>query len=310
MEILLDSNGLCNLTTVNVFAFVMNNKLEIEKLLEAQRLSARSSYRMTCMELELPKWDAVQKRDRLTGCSLTGWQDMVNATEMTKTEEAELLRKLRQVAHDEISKYAKELGLSESLLITTVKPEGTLSKIAGVSSGIHYSHSKWFIIRIRINAHDPLVKVCEELNYPIFPENGQDIETCTTKVVEFPIKSPIGKTKFDVSAIEQLEDYKMFMENYVDHNASITVTVRDNEWEQVEDWIWHNWDDVVAVSFLSLSDSFYQLMPLEAITEDEYNKRISEMKPFIPSFISKYEQVETEFDIGNDGCESGACPIR
>jgi len=235
---------------------------------------------------------------------------MVNATRMTKIEEAELLRKLRKVAHDTINTYAQELGLPVSLLITTVKPEGTLSKIPGVSSGVHYSQAPWYIIRVRINAHDPLVKVCEELNYPIFPENGQDIETCTTKVIEFPVKSPIGKTKFDVSAIEQLEDYKMFMDNYVDHNASITVTVRDNEWNQVEDWIWNNWEDVVAVSFLSLSDSFYQLMPQEAITEGEYNKRVSEMKTFIPSLISKYELVETEFDIGNDGCESGVCPVR
>ena len=310
-EILLDSCGLCNLTTVNVFAFVIDGLLDIKSLLEAQRLSARSGYRMTCVELELPKWDAVQKRDRLTGCSLTGWQDMVNATGINKIEEAELLRKLRQTAHDEINTYAKELGLPVSLLITTVKPEGTLSKIPGVSSGVHYSQAPWYIIRVRINAHDPLVKVCEELNYPIFPENGQEWETCTTKVIEFPVKSPIGKTKFDVSAIEQLEDYKMFMDNYVDHNASITVTVRDNEWEQVEDWIWNNWDDVVAVSFLSLSDSFYQLMPQEAITEKEYNKRVSEMKTFIPSLISKYELVETEFDIGNDGeCSSGVCPIR
>jgi len=309
-EILLDSCGLCNLTTVNVFAFVINGILDIESLLVTQRLSARAGYRMTCVELELPKWDAIQKRDRLTGCSLTGWQDMVNATGINKIEEAELLRKLRKTAHDAINTYAQELGLPVSLLITTVKPEGTLSKIPGVSSGVHYSQAPWYIIRVRINAHDPLVKVCEELNYPIFPENGQEWETCTTKVIEFPVKSPIGKTKFDVSAIEQLEDYKMFMDNYVDHNASITVTVRDNEWEQVEDWIWNNWDDVVAVSFLSLSDSFYQLMPQEAITEEEYNKRVKEMKPFIPSLISKYELVETEFDIGNDGCESGVCPVR
>ena len=51
-------------------------------------------------------------------------------------------------------------------------------------------------------------------------------------------------------------------------------------------------------------------MPYESITEEEYDKRIKEMKPFISSLISKYELVETEFDIGNDGCESGVCPVR
>jgi len=309
-EILLDANGLCNLTTVNVYAFVSDGTLDLISLLEAQRLSAKAGYRMTCVELELPKWNIIQKRDRLTGCSLTGWQDMVNATDMSKDQEAELLRELRKVAHDTIKIYAEELGFPVSLLITTVKPEGTLSQIPGVSSGVHYSESDWFIRRVRINAHDPLVKVCEELNYPIFPEVGQEMETCTTKVIEFPVKSPIGRTKYDVSAIEQLENYKMFMDCYVDHNASITVTVRDNEWGEVEEWMYNNWDDVVAVSFLSLSDSFYKLMPYEAITEEEYNRRVSEMKPFIPSLISKYEEVETEFDIGNDGCSSGVCPVR
>ena len=309
-EILLDANGLCNLTTVNVFAFVKDGKLDVNDLLQAQKLSARSGYRMTCVELELPKWNMVQQRDRLIGCSLTGWQDMVNSTNMSKMEEADLLKSLRQTAHNEADRYAKDLGLPFSLLMTTVKPEGTLSQLPTVSSGVHYSHSPYFIRRVRINAHDPLVKVCEELSYPIFPEVGQELETCTTKVIEFPVKSPIGRTKFDVSAIEQLEDYKMFMDNYVDHNASITITVRDNEWEAVEEWVFNNWNDIVAVSFLSLSDSFYQLMPYESITEEEYNKRVSEMNPFIPSLISKYEEVETEFDIGNDGCESGVCPVR
>ncbi len=91
-EILLDNKGLCNLTTINVFAFVYDgNKLDVQGLLKAQRLSARASYRMTCVELELPMWNNVQQRDKLLGCSLTGWMDMVNATGMSKEEQAHLL---------------------------------------------------------------------------------------------------------------------------------------------------------------------------------------------------------------------------
>ena len=128
--------------------------------------------------------------------------------------------------------------------------------------------------------------------------------------MEFPVKAPEGKTKYDVSALEQLENYKMFMENYVEHNCSITVHVRDHEWEEVEKWVWDNWDSVVAVSFLPLDDSFYELLPYEAIEKGEYEKRVNEMKPFIPSLISKFEKEETELDIGNDGCETGICPVR
>ena len=115
---------------------------------------------------------------------------------------------------------------------------------------MHYSHAPYYVRRIRISASDPLCRVCEDLGYPVFPEVGQDPETCRTKVVEFPVKAPAGKVKADVSAIEQLENYRMFMEHYVDHNCSITVHVRDNEWDAVEDWVWEHWDDVVALSFL------------------------------------------------------------
>ena len=102
----------------------------------------------------------------------------------------------------------------------------------------------------------------------------------------------------------------MFMNNYVDHNVSITVHVRDNEWDDVENWIWNNWDDIVAVSLLSYSDSFYKLMPYEEITEEEYNSRVSNMNAFVPSLLQKYEIGEDLFDVGNDGCESGVCPVR
>ena len=310
-EILLDSKGVCNLTTINVMAFVSDQGiLDENALMKAQRLSARAGYRMTMLELELPEWDKTQKRDRLLGCSLTGWQDMVNSTGINRAEEAEILRKLRKEAQEAADEYAKELGQNSPILVTTVKPEGTLSQLPTVSSGVHYSHSPYFIRRVRISSNDPMVKVVEELGYPIFPEVGQDMETASTKVVEFPVKAPEGRTKNDVSAIEQLENYLLFMENYVDHNCSITVHVREEEWDAVEEFVWNNWDKIVAVSFIPLSDAFYELMPYETITEEEYLQRKEKMKSFIPSLISKYETREEEYELDNDGCETGICPVR
>jgi ribonucleoside-diphosphate reductase alpha chain/ribonucleoside-triphosphate reductase len=310
-EILLDSKGLCNLTTINVFSFVKeDNSLAYNSLYEAQKLSARAGYRMTCTELEIPRWNYTQKRDKLLGCSLTGWQDMVNAVGLSKSEQGKLLSKLRTIAQTSANDYADEIGENKPLLVTTIKPEGTLSQLPTVSSGVHYSHSPYYIRRVRINSDDPLTKVCEELQYPISPEVGQDYETCTTKVIEFPVKAPEGITKYDVSAIEQLENYKLFMDNYVDHNCSITVHVKDNEWDDVEEWVWNNWDDIVALSFLSLDDNFYKLLPYESIDEEEFNKRIRNLKPFLPNLIKKYEKEEIEFDIGNSSCDNGVCPIR
>ncbi|MBP8718066.1 MAG: ribonucleoside-triphosphate reductase, adenosylcobalamin-dependent [Candidatus Atribacteria bacterium] len=310
MEVLLDREQMCNLTTVNVLGFVQDGKLEEKKLMEAQRLSVRAAFRMTFLDLELDEWDIKQKRDRLVGCSLTGWQDMVNATNMSPEEESRLRKKLREVAHREAESYARKLGVNPPLLVTTVKPEGTLSQLPTVSSGVHYSHAPYFIRRVRINASDPLLKVCEELGYDIKPENGQTEDNCRTKVISFPCSAPPGKTKKEVSAIQQLENYRAFQKEYTDHNTSITVHVRNEEWEEVEEWLWNNWDDVVAVSFVSLDDSFYAQMPYEEISREEYERRVKSMVHFIPSLISKYEKDEITTDPGDESCESGICPIR
>lgn len=309
-EILLDSHGLCNLTTVNVMAFVKDGKIDEDALMEAQRLSANAGYRVTCRELELHDWNYVQMRDRLLGCSLTGWQDMVNATHMDWEGQRMLLRKLRKTAKEAANEQADRYGMPHPKLVTTVKPEGTQSLMPTVSAGVHYSHAPYYIRRIRISASDPLCKLCEDLGYPVFPEVGQDPKDPMTKVIEFPVKAPEGTTKDDVSAINQLENYKMFMENYVDHNCSITVHVRENEWDEVEQWVWDNWDSIVAITFLSYDGGFYKLMPYEEITEEEYKKRKEKMKPFNQSLLSQYEAAESELDIGESECANGACPIR
>lgn len=310
MEVLLDREQMCNLTTVNVMGFVNDGKLDEDKLMEAQRLSVRAAFRMTFLELELDEWDIRQKRDRLVGCSLTGWQDMVNAINLSPEGQSELRKKLRATAHQEADIYSKKLGVERPLLVTAIKPEGTATQLPTVSSGIHYSHSPYYIRRVRINASDPLLKVCEELGYDIKPENGQTEENCRTKVISFPCSAPTGKTKNDVSAIEQLENYKSFQKEYSDHNTSITVHVRSDEWEEVEEWLWNNWDDVVAVSFVSLDDSFYAQMPYEEISKEEYEERVNNMVHFIPSLISKYEREDATFDPGDESCPTGVCPVR
>lgn len=340
-EILLDSKGVCNLTTTNCMMFVNDGELDREGILEAQRLAARAGYRMANVEFELNDWDRINERDRLIGVSITGWQDMVNALgwddsfkeALNKKDELissyltggktgdgylpsgilkqiKLLSDMKKAAIDGAESLAAEVGGVEPKLVTTVKPEGTQSQMPTVSSGLHYSHSPYFIRRVRISATDPLVDVCDELGYTIKPENGHDPENPETVVLEFPVKAPDGITKVDVSAIEQLEMYRMFMKTYVEHNASITVHVRDDEWGDVEKWLWDNWDDVVGVSFISYNDNFYDLMPYEEIDEETYLEMEENMKPFRTSLISKYEIEHKERLINDSSCESGACPVR
>lgn len=310
-EIILRDRGVCNLTEVNMMGFVNEDgTYDKEGLLEAQRLSGVIGYRMASIELELHKWDLVNKEDRLTGCSLTGIMDFVNATKISNQELISLLEELRQIAHKSTYAMADRLKLNRPKLVTAIKPSGTISQLPTVSSGVHFSHSPYFIRRVRISANDPLAQAMVEAGFKWNPEVGQTVEDHKTKVFEFPVKAPQGRTKYDVSAIEQLELYQTVMKHYVDHNASNTIHVRPDEWQDVIKWVHEHWDDIIGVTFLPLDDSFYQLMPYEAITEEQYKEMLKTTPKFNPSILNKFEDFGTEFDILDNECDSGACPIR
>lgn len=309
-EILLQSKQCCNLTTNNLLAFTEGNSLNEERLLEVLRLSTRVAIRMTLVEVELPEWNEVMQRDRIIGISLTGMMDMVNKTNMDYKDLAMLLERMRNTVHEEGRSYCKELGIETPELMTTIKPEGTLSNLPSVSSGIHYAHSNYYIRRIRIAATDPLFKLIEhQQSYPIYNENGQDDTNCTIKVIEFPIKAPEGRTKYEVGAIEQLELYKMSMEKWSDHNTSITIHVREHEWEDVSRWVYENFDSVVGITFLPLMEETYPLLPFESTTEEDYAERIKSIKPIDYDMLARFDDDE-EHDIIDVECATGACPIR
>lgn len=326
VEIILHDKNVCNLTTVNVKSFVNEyGNLDLEGILQAQKYSARIGMRMTLVELELPEWNKTQQRDRLLGVSLTGWKDAMDLLNYNEDQENSLKEVLSNVAREEADSYAKELRINAPMFVTAVKPEGTLSQVAGgVSSGLHWSHSPYYIRRIRINATDPMVKVAEELDWSIHAEVGtnnfmseedlakpEQLEAASSKVVDFPIKSGAKRTKEEISVDEQFDNYFSFQDLYTEMNTSNTITVKPNEWEQAEKRVWDGWDNFVGVSFLSEDGGTYTLAPYESIDKDRYEKLKSQMKPFDVKILHKYEKTETEDDLeGLDSCESGVCPIR
>jgi ribonucleoside-diphosphate reductase alpha chain/ribonucleoside-triphosphate reductase len=293
-------------------------KLDIPALLDAQRRSARAGLRMTLVTLELPHWDAVQQRDRLLGTSLTGVKDAVAAVGLTERQERDIIELLGTVARQEADKYAKELRVNAPLLVTTVKPEGTLSQVAGgVSSGLHWSHSPYYIRRIRINAADPLARAVIDLGWPVHPEVGTPGDTqeermanARTLVIDFPVASGATRTKDDVSAAEQFRTYFEFQRYYTEHNSSNTITVRPTEWGEVEAIVYENWDDFVGVSFLALDGGTYQLAPYEAISRERYEEMAANMRPFDPKVLQRYETTGESDLEGADGCDGNVCPIR
>lgn len=321
-EIILPPNAVCNLTTVNMVAFVdKQGNVDWDSLEEAFVLSARAGYRMTCVDLELEGWNVAHHRDRLTGCSITGWQDFIakmsNDTFVRAGGKAGILKWLRNVIHEAGEDIASELKTPVPLLMTALKPEGSLSLVAnGVSPGVHWQHSPYFIRRIRVNAHDPLALTAKELGWQIHPEVGQDMETATTLVIDFPVHSPSEVTKTDIPAVEQLKEYILFQKFYTDMNTSNTITVKPDEWEEVEDFVYNHWDDMLGVTFLELNSTYYPLMPYEECTKEEYEELKSKMKPFDPDLLNAMElssrNMGKEFEILDDRaeCSQGVCPIR
>ena len=315
-EVLLPPNGVCNLTTINLPAFVLaNGSVDWDGLREAIRLSARAAYRMTCLNLELEGWNEVHHRDRLLGCSITGYQDFIGSVGIGV--ERDFLNETHSLTRRFADEYADSLGMPRSLKVTAVKPEGTLSLVAnGVSAGLHYQHSPYFIRRIRVNASDPLAKTALELGWQIHPEVGQTMENATTLVIDFPCKAIGSVTKNDVTARKQLYNYLKFQLTYTEMNTSNTITVKPDEWDDVLVEVYNNWDDILAVTFLQHDGKAYPLMPYEECTKEEYEELKAKMKSFDEALLNKYEfetqNMGKEFEILDDreGCENGVCPIR
>ena len=284
-------------------------------------MSARAGVRMTLLDLELDKWDTMQKRFRLTGCSLTGWQDAMGMIGANREQEKFILESLRKAARKENYKLCKRLRIPESLFVTCIKPEGTLSQVSGgVSQGIHFSYSPKFIRRIRINSADPLALAIKEMGWHLEPEIGTPGETyeermknARTLVAEFYIDSKADKSRGDVPALEQFEIYKMFKKHYTDMNTSNTITVKKDEWIDLFEQIYKDWNNYVGVSFLSLDENTYPLAPFEAIDDKKYEDGIKYgNKPFDMDIVAKYDRdlYSEELDETVEGCEGGSCSIR
>lgn len=304
------SVSFCNLTTIPLPNHVSVSPegvkyVDYESLETAIRLTVRIGLRQT--EVDIPYWNMseCQLLERLLGQSLTGYRDFLDLLGwQTGSEEVKaFLSQLKEWANDEATVYSRRLGVPRPLLVTTVKPEGTFSKVAGVSNGLHWDRNEYYIQRMRCSASDALALTLRKQGIPCYPEvydlermtglgdgdifsrikqfdllspeeRDERLNTCETLVFEFPIKSISKTSSASVSAVEQLENMKDLTLYYTDHMPSSTINVKSEEWESCINWVMDNWSEYTTASFLSYFASSYPLLPWEDIDEEEYNRRV------------------------------------
>lgn len=212
--------------------------------------------------------------------------------------------------YEELRKFDKQWseqkGLPESIKLTTVKPSGTLSLLAGSTPGVHPAYSKYYFRTVRMSSSDQLVQICRDLGYKTeFLLNFDGSENRDTVVVYFPCKTPDGAILAkDMGVIKQLEMVKILQENWSDNAVSVTAYYSPEELDELKEWLKDNYkNSIKSVSFLLRQEHGFKQAPYQEIDEKDYDKAKSKVKPLSKINISGDTLDGIE-------CEGGACPIR
>jgi hypothetical protein len=223
---------------------------------------------MTDFKYVGPEWKKNCEEERLLGVDLLGFLDHPLFQDNKKAEET--LESLRQHAINVNATWAGNLGINQSVALTCVKPSGDSSVLFNTAAGFKGHHGKYSVRRTRSNASNPVVKLLKEAGVPCHLDyDGSGY------VLEWPMKAPEGGVLLSSqTAMSQLEQWKVFKLYWTEHNPSVTIYVRPDEWIAVGNWVYQNWDIVGGLSFLPYDGGVYSLAPYEEITEEEYNARV------------------------------------
>lgn len=318
-EILLPNKGFCNLVQAVWHRF----NGDLPGLMRAQYLAGRANYRQTCVSmrdgvLQL-QWNDMQKLLRLCGVSPTG------AVAWEGVENPQMLEAVRDAAVSGANSMADEFGTPRARRVTQVQPAGTSSKALGlegdeVHEGLHLALSRWIFNWINFPANDPMLEAFQAAGYDMKPNPNDPTGMLVCWPVEYPASpkftkmlSPDGE-HLEVnleSAVSQLERYRLFMNHYVDHNASITVNFDESEIPAMVDWFMKHWDEYVGVSFLkrnnplaTAEDLGFKYLPQQCVSRERYETYLSKL---LPIDISEDKSAEL-LDQGE--CSQGGCPVR
>ena len=304
-EIILRSREFCNLTEC-----VIRGRDTVQSLKKKVRLATiLGTWQSTLTNFKYltGEWKRNCDEERLLGVSLTGIMD----NGITNGGSGGLDKRLRDLRDETVKtnqEWSEKLGIPNSAAITCVKPSGTVSQLVDSASGIHARHNPYYIRTVRGDNKDPITKFMKAQGFPSEPDVTKPNHTT---VFSFPMASPENAVcRKDMTALEQLELWKVYAQNWCEHKPSVTISVKEDEWVDTAAWVYENFDEISGISFLPFSDHTYKQAPYQDCTEQEYEEMMGKMPKNVDwSKLSEYEQKDFTVASQELACSAGVCEV-
>lgn len=300
-EIILRHKQFCNLSIAVIRP--EDTYEEIERKVVLATIWGTLQSTMTKFNYIGEEWVKNSEEERLLGVDLLGFLD--HTLFQDNTIAASILAQLRNKVIEVNAEWAARLGINPSTATTCIKPSGDSSVFFATAAGFKGHHGVYYVRRVRANATNPVAQMLRDEGVPCFTDyDGSGL------VLEFPMKSPEGGVLLESqTAISQLEQWKTFKVYWTEHNPSVTIYVRPDEWLDVGKWVYDNWDIVGGLSFLPYDGGLYSLAPYEAISQKDYEARLNSFPKINWAKLVRYEKTDTTDLHQQFACVGDKCAI-
>ena len=303
-EIALRPFQFCNLCEVNVSDIETQEELNLRARAASFLGTLQAGF--TDFHYLREDWKKTTEHDALIGVGMTG----IASGRVAKLDLKEAANEIKQVNND----VSAKIGIEFAARCTTIKPSGTSSLVLGTSSGIHAWHNDFYLRRMRIGKNEALYDYLKD-NHPELLED--DLLNSKQGIVCIPQKAPEGSILRTESVMQMLERVKLFnMEwvrngyrlGYNANNVSATVSIKNDEWEKVGEWMWKNKASYNGLSVLPYDNGNYKQPPFEDISRQKYEEL---EKSLISITLSKVFEPDDDTDLQAEAaCAGGACVIQ
>ena len=303
-EIALRPYQFCNLTEINMADIQDQEDFNARSSAAAFIGTLQASYSDFHYLRDI--WTRNTEKDALLGVSMTGIASESNLN--LNYEEA------AQVVKDTNNVISAALNINRAARTTAVKPAGTTSLVLGTSSGIHAWHSDYYIRRMRLGKNEAIYSYLA-IHHPELLED-EYFNPTSQSVISVPQKAPNGAITRHESTLDLLERVKLISKDWVKnghrkgnntHNVSCTVSVRDDEWKIVGEWMWVNKEYYNGLSVLPFHGGTYKQTPFEDCTKEQYDEMVKNLHSID---LTKVVEIQDTTNFGDSvACGGGACEI-